>query len=211
MNEEQFNSWSFNPLNLNDKEIGDPLLVIGDFFSADDVAGHLQVLENWRSYILEDGFYSDHKGSPAGILFTYQLHIKLVEAIYLLARPERSKVMMLISLNSREQLQIEKDNWSYFPNNLSEQELLNPFLILKEFFKVFNLPQYRIIFYEWLEHSLSSKAANEFIGTLDFIRVYESLQKLYSAAWLIYQRTTEKPYFKDAVIRQQMKLLNHRI
>jgi HEPN domain-containing protein len=43
---------------------------------------------------------------------------------------------------------------------------------------------------------LSVNAAREFIEAKDLIKVDENLQKLYSAAWLIYQRSANEPYLQ---------------
>jgi HEPN domain-containing protein len=75
--------------------------------------------------------------------------------------------------------------------------LINPYLVIKRFFHDYNLSQYRTMLFDWLEFGLSSNAANEFIETKDLITVYENLQKLYSTAWLIYQRESGEPYLKN--------------
>ena len=193
--------------NLKAEEIKDPMLVLSDFFSSDDIPGHLRELLLWRSCILEDRYYIDRKGNPSGVLFTYQLHISLIEAMYLLVKPDRSKIMMRTAIHSVGQLEKEKQVWSYFPEHLTKAELLNPFIIIKAFFNTYTLPQYREFLYEWLEYSLSSNGAREFIETIDLITVYESLQKLYAAAWLMHQRTTKSPFLRnDRLVASQAEI-----
>jgi HEPN domain-containing protein len=194
--------------NLNPQEINDPMLVLSDFFSSDDVPGHLRELFFWRSCVLEDRYYLDGKGNPSGILFTYQLHIKMIEALHQLAQPGSSKLMMTTAIHSVAKLEAEKQLWSYYPEDLTKAELLNPLIILKEFFKTYTLRQYCDFLYEWLEYSLSINGAREFIETIDLITVYERLQKLYAAAWLMHQRTTDRPYLKDnQFVSDQRELL----
>lgn len=68
-------------------------------------------------------------------------------------------------------------------------------------------PQYRQFLYEWLEYSLSSAGAREFIETADLIAVYENLQKLYAAAWLMHQRTSRSPYFRnDRLVSRELEI-----
>jgi len=196
MKDEQLNRWCFNPVNLSKQEIHDPFMVISDFFSSDDVPGHLRELLTWRNCIIADRYYVDRKGSPSGLLFTHKLNVKLVEAMYLLLQVNWSKIMMITAIHHSGLLSEEKNTWPYFPDMLNEEELLNPFLVIKAFFNDYTLPQYRDFLYEWLEHGLSSNAAAEFIETADLIKVYENLQKLYAAAWLIHQRTSNHPYLK---------------
>ncbi len=101
-------------------------------------------------------------------------------------------------------LELEKSAWRDFPPNLNDNELQNPYIVIKLYFKSYSLTQYRNILYEWLEYGLSSKSPGEFIETYDLIKVYENLQKLYSAAWLIYQRLTDKPYLKFELQQQSV-------
>jgi len=194
----ELNDWSIYPLNLSFDEISDPMIVIADFFSADDIPSHLRELLEWRSCVLEDRYYTGHKGSPSAVLFTHLLHIKLIEAMHLLLQPDKSKLIMTTAVHDPEKLDLEKASWRYFPGNLSEEELLNPFLAVKDFFKVYSLQQYREHLYNWLEAALSAKAADEGFMPKDIVNVYENLQMLYDAAWLIHQRSAFNPYLKIA-------------
>jgi hypothetical protein len=80
--------------------------------------------------------------------------------------------------------------------SLSKEQQLNPYLLLDDFFNQYNLPQYRAMLYDWLEHGLSLQPAREFIEPLDLLTVHENLQKLFSAAWFISQRLSAKPSLK---------------
>ena len=188
----EFNDRGLYPVHLKLFEVNNPLLVLKDFFTYDWLPGHLERLKAWRTYILADDYYKGTKNSPAELLYFYKLNIRLVEAMHVY----KQKGLPPEALSTVPRLEQEKNTWRDFPANLSQIEMLNPMLVIQDFFLKCDLLQYNSILYEWLEYGLSAKASNEFIETGDLITVYEHLQKLYSAAWLILQRLSEKPYFK---------------
>jgi HEPN domain-containing protein len=180
-------------LYLEPDEISNPLIVLADFFSDDWLPCQLDWLREWRDYVLKDDYYRDQKGSPVGLLNFYKHTIKLIEATWLLKQSGNS----LRNTPQVMDLAIERNTWRDFPVNLSNAELINPYHVIDDFFETIDMLKYREELYEWLEHGLSKNGAKEFIETRDFISVYENLQKLFSAAWMIYQRNGSSPYLKD--------------
>ncbi|RCH53602.1 hypothetical protein DJ568_16770 [Mucilaginibacter hurinus] len=154
----------------------------------------MERLKSWRDYVLKGDYYKDEKNSPAGLLHFHKLNICLIEAMCLIEVQETT--LGSIRLSKSEQITLEQVTWRDYPNNLTQAELLNPLLVVDIFFQEYSLPQYREQLYQWLSYGLSAKAAREFVDTIDLVKVYENLQKLYSAAWLIHQRTTATPYLK---------------
>jgi HEPN domain-containing protein len=75
-------------------------------------------------------------------------------------------------------------------------ELINPLAVIEDFFNALNLQEYREQLEEWLENGLSNQSADKWMESSKIIAVYENLQKLYGAAWLIYQRLSDDPYLK---------------
>ncbi|RWY55395.1 HEPN domain-containing protein [Mucilaginibacter gilvus] len=148
-------------LNLKPAEIITPFIVIADFFDVDSLPGHLERLQTWRKCILEDQYFKGDKGSPSELLNFYKLNVCLLEAAYLL----KSKTDPLINENA------------------------DTYFVFRQIYQDYNLSAYQVILYQWLEFGLSASAANEFIGTIDLIRVYENLQKLYNAAWEIHRQS----------------------
>jgi HEPN domain-containing protein len=146
--------------NLKPAEIINPFIVIADFFDVDSLPGHLERLQTWRKCILEDQYFKGDKGSPSELLHFCKLNLCLLEAAYLL-----------------------KDE------NGPTTGSADIYFSFKQIFDDYNLPTYRAILYQWLEFGLSASAANEFIDTIDLIRVYENLQKLYNVARHIYQQS----------------------
>eukprot|EP01039_Chlorochromonas_danica_P019761 gene19761-23985_t len=54
---------------LDEEEINDPFLVFRDFFSADWLYGHLELLFEWRKCVIEDGYYTGRDDNPATLLY----------------------------------------------------------------------------------------------------------------------------------------------
>ncbi|WP_419802157.1 HEPN domain-containing protein [Mucilaginibacter sp.] len=192
MNLRHYSTWDFYPQYLNRDEVNNPLTVIVEFFSADWLPGHLEALKTWRTFVTEDRHYTDRQNNPANLLYTYMLHVQLVEACFLLMQSSggRKKDNPREAEQDKQLLQ-EKSTWLHFPKGLSHEELLDPYLVLESFFKDYNLPQYRDFLYQWLEKGLSRFAADEAMPAREIIRVYENLEKLYQATWLIRRREME--------------------
>lgn len=197
MNTGRYSNWDFYPQYLNRDEVNNPLIVIAEFFSADWLSDHIEALKTWRTFVTEDRHYTDRQHNPANLLYTYMLHIQLVEACFLLVQsrqqmePANDVIIELannVILEQDNQLSHERSSWLHFPQGLSREELLDPYLVLESFFTDYNLPQYRAFLYQWLEKGLSRFAADSDMPAREIIRVYENLEKLYQAAWLIRQR-----------------------
>lgn len=180
--------WDYYPKMLRHNEIVRPLSVLREVFSAGYPPDHRRWLKNWRNYVLADKFYNHKKHGPGNLIFTYRINLNLVEAVYLLLLdhgqtwPPPPKI-------TEEQLKNEQETWYDFPDNLSLKEQIAPI-------KVMPLPSFRDHLMDWLEAALSSRAIDESATPADIVTVYESLLRLYSAAWIIQQRSTEQPCLK---------------
>lgn len=206
MDSKQYDVQNFNPRYLDQDEVNEPLKVISDLFSADWLPGHLESLLEWRKHVIEEGYYTDeHKKTPAGLLFTHRLNARLVEAVYLISRTKRAlKLADAIHINFDVQLQQEEQDWLHYPVHLSSVERINPYFAISNFFKVYTVDRYLDLLYEWLETALSNHSADEFLDTSDVIYLYENMQKLYEAAWVIKQREIEPTLKKSEDERNEL-------
>ncbi len=178
----ELNEWANCPINLSNEEIKAPFSVIDDFFSADDLQGHLEHLKKWRDRVIGNGYYTDMNGSPAGLLMNYQLTIKLFEAAAVLGKS--SLIEKPVEIDAGNVL-AEQQELGRVKNLLNQSELLNPLSVLISFFQEYSLGWYREQLQEWLSYGLSANSVNEFIESPDLVHVYEKIQKLYAAAWLL--------------------------
>jgi HEPN domain-containing protein len=183
---------------ITPQEYNNPLLVLRDFFSSDWLPGHLENLQRWRKYVIEETYYKDKANGPVSLLFTQKLTIRLIEAMYVLNLSKVSQRSLLeIHLNFNVKLQLEQSQWIDYPTHLTEEELINPYLTVMRFFKAYSIYEYSTFLNEWLETALSSGPADETLPTCDIIYVYENLQKLYESAWIIRQREIDSPILKS--------------
>jgi len=179
--------WENYPKKLRHFEVVNPLVVITDFFSANLLGGHYKKLKNWRRYILKDKVYKDKRHGPGSLLFFYDMNVRLLEAAYLLYYNDRiaknGKVIVSVA-----ELEVERKLWEDFPENLSHKEMYDPYQAVKKVFRKISLQQYRDYLHEWLYAALYMKGSNDELEAEEIKFVYKNMRKLYSAAWLIYQR-----------------------
>jgi len=178
----EFNEWANSPVNLSTREIADPFLVIDDFFSADDLNGHLEALKKWRDRVIGAGYYTDLKGSPAGLVMRRTLNMRLAECAFILMKSLKADCL---SKSLELDADLNKTEVVFVKGVLNETEISNPYLVLNSFFREHDLAWYRLQLEEWFESALSVGAAREFVEGPDLVLVYENLQRLYAAMWLL--------------------------
>jgi len=183
----QYAPWENYPKKLRHFEVVNPLAVITDFFSANLLGDHHKKLKKWRIYAVKDKVYKDKRHGPGSLLFFYDMNVLLLEAAYLLyyndGIAKNEKVIV-----SAIELEVERKLWEDFPENLSHKEMNDPYQAVKKVFRKISLQQYREYLHEWLYAALYSKGGNDELEADDIKVVYKNLLKLYSAAWLIFQR-----------------------
>jgi HEPN domain-containing protein len=194
--------WEHHPKTLSHKEILNPLTVVMDFFSTDSLKGHKRDLKEWRTFVTTGKHFDDERHSPGSLLFTYDLNLKLLEAVYLVWLNYRNNHWNYKKVSGT-QLQEEQELWVYFPKNLKLKEQANPYKAVKQVFKKVSPQQYREYLHEWLHFALYNNPADETLMASEVIMVYENLLKLYSAVWLIHQRETEQTKFKKDLVNDQ--------
>jgi HEPN domain-containing protein len=197
------NQWVNCPINLSTQEIENPFIVIDDFFSADDLNGHMEYLKKWRDRVIEPGYYVDLKGSPSGLLWRHEMNIRLIESVAQLLNLSGLLKGKFLDINSEG----SKQEAIIIQSKLNESEIINPMIVINAFFQGRTLSWYREELQEWLRYGLSTDAAKEFVCCPNLIIVFENLQKLYAAAWLmlsVYEEQTadrgqaEKPPVPNA-------------
>ncbi|NHA02500.1 hypothetical protein G7092_01765 [Mucilaginibacter sp. HC2] len=172
-------------LSFIDEDLQIALIFLNDFFSAGIPKEHRKDLKIWRHFVINEKQYTGRHGA-AHVLAVYEETLQLVEAAdHLLKYRE---LLSLYVLSDKNRIEQEKIDLEYFPRDLPSKQLLNPLKTIKKFFKELTLEQYKDILHEWLHVALSNKAATETLTAKDVIDVYENLQKLYSATWLINRR-----------------------
>jgi HEPN domain-containing protein len=195
--------WEHYPKTLRHYEVENPMSVVVDFFSADSVKGHGRRLKEWRYYVVNDEHYDEKRHGPGTLLFIYDLNLKILEAMYLLLLNYKNFSYQRKQL-TEEQLEEEKEQWEYYPKNLSLKEQLEPYKAVKKVFKKVKPQEYRDQLHEWSHVALYNNADDEALYAGEVITVYENLIKLYSAAWLICQREGGRPQLKRSKLESSL-------
>jgi HEPN domain-containing protein len=200
------NKWADCPINLSTSEIEYPFIVIDDFFSADDLNGHIDCLKKWRDRVIGNGFYIDLKGSPSSLIWRHELNIKLVESAAILLKSSNLTASRNVIAFDKEQSHQE---FAFIRTKLNESEMGNPMLVVNAFFQERPVSWYREQLQEWLRYGLSTDAAKEFLISPDLITVYENLQKLYTAVWLLLM--AQENLLAQSEPREEFPVLNVRL
>ncbi|MVN92673.1 hypothetical protein [Mucilaginibacter aquatilis] len=176
------------PLHLAQREINDLIGTIADFFMSDRLPGHLKKLKVWRNNVVNDRFFTWRNRSPADLLMIHRDVVRLVEVAFLLnmARINFQQVK-LDAENFDTLIAAERNDWECHAEYLSEKQLANPMRTIRKFCKAYTMHEYREHLAEWLTYGLSKHACIDY-EPYDIIRVYENLQKLFEACWLIRNR-----------------------
>jgi HEPN domain-containing protein len=186
--------WENMPKLLRHDEMMHPLRVVTDFFEIDNVEGHGARFKEWRDYAVKEPCYENEKHGPSLLLYTWEEHVRLMEAMYLLWHEYRNESWQYKKA-SEEQLAQEKATWDYYPTKLNADQLASPHLVTEKFFKDMGLAVYRDHLYDWLVMALSKAVYRD--PDLDaeaVITVYENMLELHEAAWIICQRNGERPH-----------------
>jgi HEPN domain-containing protein len=195
--------WEHYPKTLRHYEVENPMSVVVDFFSADSVKGHGRRLKEWRYYVVNDEHYDEKRHGPGTLLFIYDLNLRILEAMYLLLLNYKNFSYQRKQL-TEEQLEEEREQWEYYPKNLSLKEQIEPYKAIKKVFKKIKPQEYRDYLHEWSHAALYNKADVEGLYAGEVIAVYENLIKLYSAAWLICQRECGHPQLKRSKLESKL-------
>jgi hypothetical protein len=121
--------WDEYPKFLLFDEIQEPLKVLINYFGGNWPAEHRKELKEWLKYVLKDEHYQ-HKHGPGSLLFISDEHLRLLEAYYLLSFRYSDDELRTTEIVSKEDLTAARQKWFYFPDNLSEKELSNPYRTL---------------------------------------------------------------------------------
>lgn len=200
--------WDHYPKFLRQSEVMHPLGVLKSFFDGDDVEGHIEGLQTWRHFVVSTGYYKHEQFGPGNILYDYDCNLRLLEALYLLLLEHQEPSFDRHDVDV-DQLAREKKQWAWFPGNLKEAWQTDPFLIVAGAFAEVPPQAFRDHLATWLDAALSPNAIAEHVTPGDIITIYEHLVKLYSAAWLIFQRNAEKPFLRDSAADDKIGLASH--
>lgn len=192
--------WEHYPKNLRFSEVQYPLTVVNQFFDLDWPKGHFEDLKTWRYYVINYESFKHERFGPGKLFDTYEATLKLLEALHLLYLDNEDDDRSVAT--SDKQVNEEKQLWYWFPEKLSPEELMNPYIAVKRVFKEIKPQQFRDYLNEWIHFALSTHAVEDSMSMNEIMLVYKSVKKLYSAAWIIRQRESDKPTLKKGPVNE---------
>ena len=176
------------PLHLQQHEVNDPMLVLTDFFLSDRLPGHSYKLKKWRDHVIGENYFIGKHANPGDLLMIYRDVVRLIEAAFLLNKlGEDFDHVQLDQANFEESIAAERNEWECHARHLNRKQLASPIRVIRKFCKAYSLNEYREYLHEWLIFGLSKHACMD-LEPFDLITVYENLQILFEACWLIHQR-----------------------
>ena len=210
MKNDKYQSWHYFPLNLTSEEIADPFIVLEQFFNISWIGGQLKLLKKWRKYIIRDDFYRGANGHPNDLLFVHVEAVRIIEAAFLLRDISVDLINVIFDQNSvNQQIKAEHEAWGYHAKCLSLKEIADPTRVIKKLCRLYTLPDYRAQLHDWLVYGLSTDSCDEFLTAAEIIPIYDILQKLIEAFWLIHMRRTQPviPHVNETHVSQDEKQL----
>ncbi|WP_454803169.1 HEPN domain-containing protein [Mucilaginibacter phyllosphaerae] len=187
--------WDEYPKTLSFQQIQNPLIVIREFFSGTWPKENLKNIKEWRYYVVNSKQYKNQHGASV-LLFTSEEILSLLEACYLLSLVYSDRTIRHKRQLTDKEVETARIEWNYIPKNLSREEFKNPYKVLEKAFKQIGLATYRDYLKYWLHAALSKKAIDETMTAGEIIMVYDSLRKISSAAFIIFQTETPNPHLK---------------
>ena len=103
----------------------------------------------------------------------------------------------------RDPKQFDYPDWHYQPLRLMKKELENPLEVIKAFFSGYTLPQAKTHFREMLEDAM----CNIEMHSINYLTLYNSIEKLIEAAWLIKQQHKEETKENEMIVSEGKNIL----
>lgn len=178
--------------NLTRNEIENPTIILKDFCLHDHLPEQLERLKYWRNLLLSNKTYR-RRNCLSDLFFHYRMTIKLLEAAWLLRAKNNHANFSLYGHEktfAETFLNKERAEIRFYPALLSTEELWNPRILFTQLFRQYKLAQYRRILQYWMSEALNCFHSEDILEKAEIIIVYENLQKLYEASWLLNERST---------------------
>jgi hypothetical protein len=129
------------------------------------------------------GKYSWKEKSPGNLLFFYEQLERLVEACFLIYIKKGFKKR--VSKKPKSRGGKKWINYSEFPCSLSLEEWLNPLIVIKDFFDLYSLLEWKQSIHSWMEAALSDFSVLENIKAEEILPYCYSMEKLLESSYRI--------------------------
>jgi|GEM_PF-1914514 len=177
----KYPEWHRKPLRLSVSEMEFPEFVITDFFEQFSLLDARLELNRWLSFTLIDT--SVH---TSDIVYLFGEIEKLLEANFLINQSNHEKIIEKYQIKNAVTSAhgFEYPSWHRHPLKLDMQELNHPKQVLVSFFENFHLPEVR----GSLKNAFEMALKMEGIQCNSILEIYEKVEKLIEASWLLHQK-----------------------
>jgi len=202
--------YDYLPRRLHMEEIGNPYLVVHQFFAWENLPEWRIHLDKWLRAALKPSFQLN-RYELVELFVRYEFIEMLVEAASLIKGLMNSFHLPSSNLYRRMDADEEKlipdelnaatgyfnngyrpnifDEQAYYPIHLDDDEQARPHRVIKRFFEYQSLPQYRDALYWWYIVAIDRTSAEDSRGDEYIIKIHAMFQKLIEAVHLIHLRT----------------------
>jgi hypothetical protein len=173
-------------------QIENPIATLKSFFTYKDLQSHLKQLKQWRNVVETHAHFEiDTFSSP---IFEHKMICNLINVAYLLDQDADTHTNELKNLSTKAQEKYLNHEclMGVFVKHLSTAELIDPFLVIKEFFDEFSIEFYHQELYQWLSIGMSPNVVIENRSISE--KVFRNLRRLVEACWLIYKRDSNPSF-----------------
>jgi len=176
--------------------IASPDQVITDFCRDRDVNCYRKGIKALLLAATTEDIYS--KGSPSDLLYEMKMVESLINAAYLINQQDRYSELEIGDEDLFNPALFRyghgrASDWHCFPRNLSLKEYKNPYLAMRRFFRVMDLPAWKSILNDIVDFALGEDSINDAEIDIDLVSVYIYLTKLIESAYLIEARKVAVP------------------
>jgi hypothetical protein len=168
--------------------IENELATFAAFFSNHDLQSKRKSLKRWKAVVTSNDYFEINTLSNP--LYEHKMMCNLVNAAWLLVQDTSltSEIKNLEAVEQAVYLDGECFAASCYPEHLSSDELIDPYLGIINFFEVYTLPEAHHILYEWLNKAFSPNLSVEDLPQSKAF--YTNFRKLIECCWLIQHRNS---------------------
>lgn len=177
---------------MKDKILDDQALIpfLTDFFGIRNKMQHLRFVEEWLQLVMTSNFYTK-RNNPADILYFHDLFVELYQLLFQLSQDQTAfeKLNVVISGNCQQS--------SFYSNlqYLSEEEIVNPLLVINDVFKDHDFAFYKAVLRDWLEESLNSGFSDGISESI--FPLYANTKRIIEACWILHHGVKESDLTKE--------------
>ena len=166
--------------------IENPMEILQSFFSYQDLQQHLKKLKQWKTLVNTYAYFEIN--TINNLLYDHKMMCNLLNAAWLLNQSSSTEGCLKHLSGQEQEIFLNREclMQDSYAKHLSTNEMIDPYLGIKNFYAVFTLQECHQLLYAWLNTALSPNVVIEEEEMVSSF--YKSLRKLIECCWLIYLR-----------------------